>query len=164
MPAATMPIRSLLAEHAATELADAAEADGFAVRVLRPARTLVEKLVLLHTASVDANPATLVRGSRHYYDIHQLLGHADVLQEVRDVGIAILARDVFTYSTAAALAAEPRPLDGFSDSPAFGDGNHLDLVRADYESRVLGTLLWPGVARPSFAACLNAVRQAHVLL
>jgi Nucleotidyl transferase AbiEii toxin, Type IV TA system len=157
MPTSTMAIRSVLAEHAAADLAGTAEAESFDVRVLRPSRTLVEKLVLLHTASCDPTPATLVRGARHYYDIHQLLGQADVLDEVREVGIAILARDVFTYSTAADLAAEPRPASGFAASRAFTDGPHLDAARADYVARVLGALLWSGANRPTFAECLERV-------
>jgi urease gamma subunit len=164
MPTAVMPIRSLLAEHAPAEIAGSVEADSFDARVLRPSRTLVEKLVLLHTASLDNNPAALVRGARHYYDIHQLLGQAEVANEIRDVGIAILARDVFTYSTAAALAAEPRPLAGFARSPAFTDGPHLDAVRADYENRVLGVLLWPRATRPSFDACLDKLSEAELIL
>lgn len=164
MPTAIMSIRSLLAEHAPAKIAGNLEAQPFDARVLRPARTLVEKLVLLHTASHDPNPAALVRSARHYYDIHQLLGYADVLNEIRDVGIAILARDVFTYSTAAALAAEPRPSVGFASSQAFTDGAHLDLVRADYQARVLGALLWPRATRPSFDACLGSVSDARLIL
>ena len=164
IPTAIMSIRSLLAKHAPAEIAGTLEAEPFDARVLRPARTLVEKLVLLHTASNDPNPAALVRSARHYYDIHQLLGHADVLEEIRDVGIAILARDVFTYSTAAALAAEPRPSGGFASSQAFTDGAHLDLVRADYQSRVLGALLWPRAMRPSFDACIRIVSKEQLVL
>ena len=164
MPTSTHSIRSLLAEHAPAEVDGTMEAAPFDVRVLRPSRTLVEKLVLLHTASRDDNPATLVRGARHYYDVHQLLQHPSVLDEVREVGIGILARDVVTYSTAAALAAEPRPLSGFADSAAFVEGAHLGLVRADYETRVLGALLWPRASRPSFDACLAVVQAVRALL
>ena len=165
MPTSTMAIRSVLAEHAAAEVAGTTEAEPFDVRVLRPSRTLVEKLVLLHTASCDPSPATLVRGARHYYyDVHQLLGRPDVLDEVREVGIGILARDVIPYSTAAALAAEPRPSGGFSTSPAFSDGPHLNDARADYVTRVLGTLLWPDAHRPTFDACLESVQTAAAVV
>ena len=164
MPTSTMSIRSLIAEHDSSRIGDVPEADTFEVRVLRPARTLVEKLVLLHTATCDPNPAALVRGARHYYDIHQLLQRREVRDEINEVGITILARDVLTYSTAAALPAQPRPLGGFADSAAFTPGSHLDFVQADYQSRVLGALLWPRAARPSFDACLAAVGALrHVL-
>lgn len=160
MPTSTMSIESVIAQHAAADVAGMVEAEPFSVRVLRPSRTLVEKLVLLHTASNDPNSATLVRGARHYYDIHQLLQRPDVLDEIRAVGIGILARDVVTYSTAAALAAEPRPPGGFATSPAFTGGPHLDAVRADYANRVLGTLLWPNAAKPDFSTCLDSIREA----
>ena len=37
-----------------------------------PCRTLVEKLVLLHTADTSTDPHDAIRGARHYYDVHQL--------------------------------------------------------------------------------------------
>jgi hypothetical protein len=82
-----------------------------------------------------------------------------VLDEIREVGIGILARDVVTYSTAATLAAEPRPAGGFSTSPAFTNGDHLKAVEAEYLSRVLAVLLWPGARRPDFTTCIDRVRS-----
>ncbi len=160
MPTSTMQIRSVLAEFASADLAGTAESEPFDVRVLRPSRTLIEKLVLLHTASCDPNPATLIRAARHYYDVYQLLGHPDVFDEIREVGIGILARDVVTYSAAAALAAEPRPRAGFAASPAFADGPHLANTRADYDTRVLRACCGPKlIARRSSHACSECEMQ-----
>jgi hypothetical protein len=164
MPTSVMPIQSLLALHAPERLADAAEAAPMSLRVLSPARALIEKLVLLHTAHCGDDPAVAIKGARHFYDVHQLLGQAEIIGAVAEVGVAIMARDVCTYSEAAQMAAQPRPAEGFAVSPAFGGGKHLGVVREEYERRVLGQLLWPGAERPSFDDCIEAVHQhAHRL-
>lgn len=160
MPATFMAVRSLLAEHAAPQMEHFNEAEPVNVRVLDPCRTLVEKLVLLHTAHLNPDPHDAIRGARHYYDVHQLLSDPGVVLAMSTVGVETLSRDVFTYSTAAGLAANPRPSGGFSKSPAFTASAHLDLARERYEQSVLGQLLWPHAARPSFNACLDAVQQA----
>lgn len=164
MPATTMAVRSLLAEHAAEQLRVFVEAEVVHVKVLDPCRTLVEKLVLLHTAHLNANPRDAVRGARHYYDVHQLLHEPSVVSAMTSIGIETLSRDDCTYSTAAGLPANPRPTGGFSYSPAFNDSPHLAATRAHYEQSVLAQLLWPQAERPSFDACVEAVRQAATAL
>ena len=159
MPTSVIPIRSLLALHARERLADAAEAAPLSLRVLHPSRTLIEKLVLLHTAHCGDDPAVAMKGARHFYDVHQLLGQDEIVDAVAEVGVAIMARDVCAYSEAAKMAAQPRPAEGFAVSPAFGGGKHLGAVREEYERRVLGQLLWPGAERPSFDDCIEAVHR-----
>ena len=73
MPTDIAGMRSLLAEHAGEQITGFPEAEPVEVRVLRPARTLVEKLVLLHTAHSADNPEAARRAARHYYDVHQML-------------------------------------------------------------------------------------------
>lgn len=159
MPTSVMPIQSLLALHAPERLADAAEAAPLSLRVLSPARTLIEKLVLLHNAHCGDDSAVAIKGARHFYDAHQLLGRVEIIGAVADAGVAIMARDVCTYSEAAQMAAQPRPAGGFAVSPAFGGGKHLGVVRQEYERRVLGHLLWSGAERPSFDDCIESVHH-----
>ena len=161
MPATLMSVTSILSQHAATELEDCAESEPVRVRVLDPCRTLVEKLVLLHTAHTSTDPHDAIRGARHYYDVHQLLANPAVVAAMNVIGIETLTRDVYTYSTAAGLPADPRPAGGFANSPAFTNGQHLAAARERYGQSVLGQLLWPHAAKPSFDSCLNAVRQAR---
>ena len=61
--------------NAADLIADSPEVEPVNVRVLRPERTLVEKLILLHTAHSLNNEHDALRGARHYYyyDVHRLL-------------------------------------------------------------------------------------------
>lgn len=164
LPATPLEVSSLLAHHAAEQIAGAPEADPVVVRVLAPWRTLVEKLVLLHTAHTAEEPRAAVRGARHYYDVHQLLTRPEILAGIHEYGIAILARDVCTYSRAADMPAEDRPTDGFATSPAFNDGPHVTAARDEYEQAVVAQLLWPGAERSTFDECVEAVhrRREHL--
>lgn len=156
--AAQATVQSLLAQHALEQMTDAAEVVPVRVRVMAPWRTLVEKLVLLHTVhSLDDAPAAM-RGARHFYDVHQLLKRPEVVAGVNEVGVAALARDVCMYSREAGLPADERPRDGFAESPAFTGGGHTDAVREAYETQVLGQLLWPSAERPSFDDCIATVQ------
>jgi hypothetical protein len=164
MPATPLEVRSMIARHAAEELAGVEEEAPVVVRVQAPWRTLVEKLVLLHTAHSGGDPAVAARAARHFYDVHQLVVRPEILAGVHECGVAILARDVCTYSRAADQPALDRPADGFASSPAFRDGPHTAAVRAEYEQRVLAQLVWPTANQPTFDECLDAVRQraAHL--
>jgi hypothetical protein len=164
MPATPLPVLSLIAAHASDRITGAPEAKPVIVRVQAPWRTLVEKLVLLHTAHSADDPATAIRGARHYYDVHQLVTRPEILAGVSEQGIAILARDVCTYSRAADMPAAERPRGGFGTSPAFTSGPHVGVARSEYESRVLGQLVWVAAARPSFEECVDAVlsRAQHL--
>ena len=159
LPATPLPVSSLLALHAADQIAGAPEAEPVLVRVLAPWRTLVEKLVLLHTAHTAIDPDAAIRGARHYYDVHQLLARTEILAGIHEHGIAILARDVCTYSRAADMPAADRPSEGFATSPAFNDGPHIAATRIEYEERVLPVLLWPEANAPSFDECIAAVHD-----
>jgi len=156
-------IRSLIAEHV-DEIAGELEASPVEVRVLAPWRTLVEKLVLLHTAHSADDRTAAVRGARHFYDIHQLLARPEVRSGVAEVGVGALARDVCLYSRAAGLAAEDRPAGGFATSPAFTAGPHVAAAAAEYDARVVGQLLWPNRPQPSMSDCVAAVRRHADLL
>lgn len=82
MPTTTHQLKSLIAEYSGDENPDAVEMLPVEVLVQNPSRTLVEKLVLLHTAHCADNQEVAVRTARHYYDVHQLLGHPEILDEV----------------------------------------------------------------------------------
>jgi hypothetical protein len=164
LPSTPLHVKSLVAEHAFDRMAGAPEVDPVLIRVLAPWRTLVEKLVLLHTAHSADDPAAAIRGARHYYDVHQLVIRPEIVAGIHENGIAILARDVCTYSRAAAQDAVDRPSDGFAASPAFNDGPHVGAARAEFESTVLAQLLWPDAERPTFDQCVEAVhsRREHL--
>lgn len=154
--AARATVRSLIAEHT-DEIDGEPEAAPVEVRVLAPWRTLVEKLVLLHTAHAAPDPYAAVRGARHFYDVHRLLSRPEVRSGIAEAGIGALARDVYTYSRAAGRPVEERPAGGFATSPAFAGGPHTDTVATEYADRVIGQLLWPDRHHPSLQDCIEMV-------
>lgn len=156
-------VRSLIAEHI-DDVAGEPEAAPVYVRVMSPWRTLVEKLVLLHTAHSDDDPGAAQRGARHLYDVHRLLDRPEVRAGIAEAGIVALSRDVCTYSRIAGLPAADRPKGGFAESPAFVRGRHTSVVEDHYNSTVLGQLLWPGRRHPSFDDCLGIVHLHADLL
>jgi hypothetical protein len=160
LPSTPLHVTSLISQRASDQVAGTPEAAPVVIRVLAPWRTLVEKLVLLHTAHSNDDPTAAIRGARHYYDVHQLLTRPEIIAGIHEHGIAILARDVCTYSRAADQDALDRPGEGFAASPAFNDGPHAEAARSEFETTVLAQLLWPDAYRPSFDQCVEAV-HAH---
>ena len=155
----TRAVTSLLAEFTADQIEGTVEAEPVEARVMAPERTLVEKLVLLHTAHSDDSPAAAVRGARHFYDVWCLLRHDGMAAALAACGITIVAHDVCLYSRAADRPALSRPTGGFATSPAFNDGSHVAAARAEYESTVLGQLVWPHAPKPTFDECVVMVRR-----
>ena len=143
-------VRSVIADRAPEAIEGFPEAEPVHVRVMAAWRTLVEKLVLLHTAHIATEPSAAIRGARHFYDVYRLLQDTEVLSGVAEAGVALIAHDVCVYSKHAGLPADDRPQGGFATSPAFTSGPHVDAARGEYDRRVLGELLWPDAARPSF--------------
>ncbi len=159
MPASPFRVSSLIATHSGDRIVDYPEVEPVVVRVQAPWRTLVEKLVLLHTAHSADEPAAAAKSARHYYDVHQLLTRPEIVAGIHEVGIAMLARDVCTYSRAAEMPAVDRPTPGFSSSPAFNDGPHVAIARHEYDERVVGQLLWRPASHPTFDECIEAVHR-----
>jgi hypothetical protein len=158
-----MDVTSYMARHAAS-LGDPPDAfDEFApvrVAVLAPERTLVEKLMCLHSAALRAekgDAAELLRGVRHYYDVRQLLGDPGVAEGVTAFpgGASGIAADVHEHSRASGFASDRRPEGGFAKSPAFDLGAPwMAPVREAYAA-ALPQLVWRDC--PSFEECVQTV-------
>ena len=160
LPAESMVIRSLIAEHAAEiEIeADFIEAEGFKVRVLHPTRTLVEKLMILHHAAVEEVKTERVRLVRHYYDVWCLLRDEATVRGFKDWPCDALAKEVQVYTEYAGLRTTPRPADGFAASPAFSERTRA--VRKAFEQNVLSQLVWgPPDEKPSLDECCDLVQE-----
>jgi hypothetical protein len=160
MPHQRLTIRSLLAEHSSADLSDVDEAAPFGVSVLSPARTLVEKLVLLHTAHAGGDEGRVEKTARHYYDVFQLLGRPEIVAEVAAHGIDALARDVVVYSTAADLPASARPASGFATSPAFDETLAPARLASSSYATFMRNFGWPNVQHPTFDECLARVHAS----
>lgn len=109
---------------AGVNLADFEDLASFEIDVLHPGRTLLEKLVLIESRAriLNENPAGWKpRDGRHFYDVYELLGDAQVLDFLNDPervrktldSIAQVSQEYFNGS------GKARPDDGFASSPAF---------------------------------------------
>lgn len=158
LPSDLMEVTSLIASHAHESIAGTIEAEPVSVLVMDPLRTLVEKLIILHTTHSDDAGQDAARNARHYYDVHQLLSRGDVISRLNSAQVAFYADDVCTYSSLASRPASRRPASGFAGSPAFTGGAFVNMSRSAYEVQVLAQLVWPGAPHPSFEECVDIVR------
>lgn len=171
-PLVECDLRSWVAEYAITELNDPPtrweEYDPVHVDVLAPERTLLEKVALLHDGMSrhpdDKATVKLLTGGRHLYDIHKLLGSADVVSALRNLGpegIAELCADIDSYSEAADFSFTPRPEGGFCAGPLLNaDAPATDVLRQAYnaaESLIYGP-------RPTFEECMQTLKDNAELL
>lgn len=141
-PCEIVAIKPLVASAFEDEAA-AAEFDDlrpFEVRALHPARTLVEKLALLHdVASNFETGSTLAdrRCGRHYYDIYKLLDSPDARAALADRDrFARMITEMDHISRAHYGSSTERPEGGYGDSPAFqpARGSELrDWLQARYD-------------------------------
>jgi predicted nucleotidyltransferase component of viral defense system len=172
LPSELKVLRSLVAEHSANVqprlvnppwlVSDVT--DGFSITVLRPERTLVEKLVILHDAATSGDERRIRRTARHYYDIWCLLGHEHTVRQLSANGVMVLAHEVFVHNTSTkAHATHRRPSGGFAESTAF-TGVGPVAARHEYTTRVVDRLIWPGAAQPTFDECLARVQECASLL
>lgn len=165
LPQRRLAIQSLITEHAESIglPVDFEEAEPVSILVLEPVRTLVDKLVLLHHAATDGDDARRASTARHYYDVDRLLRNDDVLAQLSDPPIDVLAREVCAHSRAAGLPTADRPKGGFASSPAWDPS--ASRVAADaYGGIVLTTLIWPEAPRSSFAECCERVNDLAAVL
>ncbi|MGW5383954.1 nucleotidyl transferase AbiEii/AbiGii toxin family protein [Nocardia sp. NPDC003963] len=171
-PTGRHEVRSLVADFAISHFGDTAdtwaEFAAFSIDVLAPERTLFEKLSALHDGTSRApDPkasAALRRNARHLYDIHCLLGDAQVrasLEALGTDGIARLCADVDEHSAAAGFDYTPRPAAGFADGPLLSDNAPArEILEAGYRDAM--ALVYG--ARPSIEECLASIRSnAHLL-
>jgi hypothetical protein len=112
---------------------DPAEFDdtaAFSIPALKPARTLLEKLSLLHHVAQahERGETPDVRCGRHYYDIYRLLNHAPTRKVLDDrEEFSRIMSEMEQISAQHFGTWEPRPSSGYGQSPAFvpPDGSEL---------------------------------------
>ena len=138
-------VRSMLSDFVAMEgvaaLSDFDELTPFTIDVLAPERTLVDKLCILNdvAAHVMNNELDQIRRqTRHYYDVHQLLSNAALIQslQARPGLVADYATVAVEESRAARRPATPRPAGGFATSAAFINPVVLSIAGVEYEQEM----------------------------
>ena len=158
MPTVPRTVTSLLALHGPLVGLDVdfAEASPFTMHVLKPVRTLVEKLMIVHHAAATGDEAEQARIARHYYDIWCLLNDADTMAALGESPVDVLEREVVTFTHAADLATTRRPTGGFANSSAF-DPVAAQAARIAFETIMLDQLVWRSAPRPTFEECCALV-------
>lgn len=162
-------VGDVLADELSINAVDYEDLAPFELQVLHPGRTLVEKLMLVHTLAVrhGAEPELLrpYRAARHYYDIHCLLGHDESCELLadRDVFQTVLS-DAERISTHHFGGVEPRPRDGFAASDAFCAGPPLrDVMSREYMDTLSG-YYFGAEPHPTFDEVCDRVESQRELL
>jgi hypothetical protein len=158
---------------AGTDLAEFPDLEPFELVVLHPGRTLLEKLAGIHAEAmrIGSNPelAANRRVGRHFYDIHELLADARVLDFLADRNQVEQIIDEVAEITAAHFAKtgqpfEVRPEDGFAQSPAFAlESDISQRLRGAYEETMPQLYFGTG-SLPSWEAIVGRVVQQGELL
>jgi Nucleotidyl transferase AbiEii toxin, Type IV TA system len=146
---------------AATEIGVTAdEFEEFApvsILTLKPERTLVEKLALLHdrASRLVENPSGLAGQGRHVYDVYRLLRNGRVREAIQVSGtVAALAADSEAHSQRHGFQSTPRPEAGFAASPAWAETGDVRRVMEDVYGATRGLIWGPA---PSFDECISEV-------
>lgn len=140
----------------------------FEIRVLEPRRTLIEKLVAVHTAVESWKPSAAGPGrfGRHYYDIYHLLGHQPTLTSLTDRdAFARIVDEVIRISRSDYRGGAERPAGGFAVAMAFNPPRETDLRAWIEEAYGLGLELVPAEnGRPTFGQVLKRIADRADLL
>jgi hypothetical protein len=167
-PAEVREIRSYAAEWAIrTGRAAEGEFDEFAaveVVALRPERTLIEKLGILHHLAMNypASAPKVPAAGRHVYDVFRLLGDSAIQSALAQEQFASrIALDSERWSAENDWPYSPRPAGGFADSPAFREGA-LAATALAFALEQARTLVW-GVM-PSYNEVIARIRAAGRVL
>lgn len=174
-PHEVVPIGSLLGwalDAAGTDLLDFEDLAPFDVRVLHPARTLLEKLVYIHRLALDLtmdeDRTPEARSGRHFYDVHCLLGEPHVLEFLQDRDETEKAMRDIDEITAAFFGGSKdstgRPAGGFASSPAFDPASSASIrLRAAYET-TMPELYFGDPPLPTWDEICASVAEAAELL
>ncbi len=168
-PSSRREIRSFVSQYATESLGVVEdEYDEFSaveVEVLKPERTLFEKLAILHHLGVNYPDSQdeLRQATRHLYDVYKLTTNVEVCTSLeRQPAIAAeMASDIEAISLKWGWAHTPRPAEGYGASPIFNTSHPCqDALVAGWT--LIRPLIYGDV--PSFEQCCQAVRKVESLL
>lgn len=127
------------------------------ILTLRPERTLVEKLALLHdrASRLVNEPSALSGQGRHVYDIYRLLRDDRVREAISTPGaVATLAADAEAHSRRHGFPSTPRPDAGFAAGPAWAPTGEVRRVMDEVYAATRG-LIWGTF--PTLDECMSEV-------
>lgn len=139
----------------------------FAVTILHPGRTLIEKLLRVNNFVMDPDrrdtPHGLPRIGRQFYDIWALLGEPTVTELLTDtVHVGEILQSIFEVSKHF-TPDHPVPGGGFAASAAFApDGAFAADLRREHDTAM--SFFYYGADPPTFDDVLERVRSCSELL
>lgn len=147
------------------------DTDPFQVQALKPVRTLLEKVSLLHGLASDWTPEATGeqrRCGRHFYDIHQLLGDRATREALEDrEHFQVMVTETQRLTNRHFGGGPPRPQEGFACGPAFSppSGSELRawLARSYSDSAALLPSRVAG-GWPKFSTVLRRIQEHANLL
>lgn len=169
-PSEMVQLTPMLCEPLALDPAAYADTTAFQVRALKPVRTLIEKISLLHHAATRyaGNGSADQRVGRHYYDIYKLLEHKPTRTALHDrAQFGLILAGTETISTRFYNSWTARPRDGYATSPAFAPPHGSDLrnwLQARYNDAATLMPAHTSGRWPSFGEVLKRVNQNAELL
>lgn len=163
-------IRPLLADvtHGGFDPFEYPDLRAFPIQVLHPARTLWEKVVLVHhdvTSRAWQSHRDPSRFARHYGDIGALLGLDEVKDVLDDQGLRRRLDQEVREISERWFGGEPAPVPdgGYSQSNAFDmSGEFGEFLTQSFEGAV--DALWAFTGRPSLNGVLAAIKDNAAIL
>ncbi|MCZ7533280.1 MAG: nucleotidyl transferase AbiEii/AbiGii toxin family protein [Acidimicrobiia bacterium] len=140
----------------------------FPIHVLHPARTLWEKVVLLHhdvTSNAWKRHQDPSRFARHYGDIGALLGMDEVKVMLNDQALRSRLDQEVREISRRWFGGDPAPVPegGYSQSDAFVlSGEFGEFLTQSFEEAV--EVLWSSIGRPSLHGVLAAIKDNAAIL
>jgi hypothetical protein len=131
-PSELVEITPILCEPLGIDPAEFEDTASFSVPALKPARTLLEKLSLLHHVAEEhqRSGSADARCGRHYYDVYRLLDHSPTREDLKDrKAFARIISEMEQISAQHFGTWKPRPDGGYGQSPAFAPTDGSDLAR-----------------------------------
>jgi predicted nucleotidyltransferase component of viral defense system len=170
-PAEMVTLTPLLNAPLGLQAGEYADTEPFMVRALKPARTLLEKISLLHHVATHwEHAATMAdqRCGRHYYDVYQLLDHKPTRATLQDRGqFQRMLAEMQVISATHYGSWTERPDEGYATGLAFSPALDSELRQWLQERyRDAASLLPARVAGrwPTFGNVLKRVEaHAHLL-
>ena len=140
----------------------------FSVQVLHPARTCLEKLEAVHSASLELNAGErgpfVSRDGKHPYDVFQILGHQPSIDILSDSGERLKMIEAIDDANRKWFGGpSKRPERGYAHSPAFRDAE-LSQQLSEATTRAMDSYLWPGADKPTWDDILARVVDSEDLL
>ncbi len=173
-PHARVPISSLLGdvlEAAGTALGEFEDLTPFEVAVLHPGRTLLEKLVLIHSLAQQFAAGTAGsidrRSGRHFYDVYELLGDQQVLDLLADRDQTEQVMGSIAEINQAFFAAdgvEIRPHGGFATCPAFDPASDISTQLRDAYETTMPELYFGAGPLPTWEDICGRFSEQQALL